>query len=160
MLLRIVSLIAILLNMGLMATVGANHAKCYWTGPGSGTPEQQKFTAFCSAAPMRLPDNQTHSDHGQVIAYRCGGTDSGPYVADWNNLKEDVLELASPCNGPGGGYSNDCSYGLWAACLKDFTDPTTKKKDPCVFWRKWDDCEWPSTMGSAQLPAAIEIYRR
>ena len=153
MMLHLVAL-AILSAVTLAA---AKHAECYWTGPGTGTPEEQGFTVFGSAKPHRVfpkssPLVQSH------IEYICEDYWNDPLIADWNRLKERTLELATPCGRRG--FSGDCSYGLWAFKLQNFTDPKTGEQDPVRYLRKTDDCEWIGALNATQLPWSIAIYHR
>ena len=105
----------------------AKHALCYWTGPGTGTPKDQGFTLFCTARKFDVP-KKNPADPSQV-QYCClddYGSNS-TVVADWNVLREQVLEFATPCNNDG--YSDDCSWGLWGFTF-ELSSPHQTVSDP------------------------------
>lgn len=133
-------------------TAAAKHAQCYWTGPGVGTPEQQGFSVF-GTGNMRKYSNLTYA----VVEYVCDEYEDKPVVADWNVLKPSILELASPC--AHGGYSGDCSYGLWSFKLNGYTD-RTGELSPVRYMRKTDDCEWIDPIEESNLPSSITIYHK
>lgn len=101
------------LLLPLPTLTAAKHAECYWTGPGKGTPEAQGFSKFGVAKQFKYtayPDKPTPIRH-EVVQYICFDYDDQPVVADWNNLRNQTLEMATPCGD--NGYSGDCTYGLW-----------------------------------------------
>lgn len=141
----------------LSLQAAAKHATCYWTGPGSGDPTNYGFSQFCEAHPYPIIYNGTQPPRTGV-AWLCNEYANHPRVADWI-LRDKVLEFSTPCNN--GGYSGDCSYGLWSMRLRGFKDPATGEKEPPTrFWRKWDDCEWSGELAEEQLPQYIQIYHK
>lgn len=146
-------LVGLLLNFA-----AAKHAVCYWTGPGTGTPEQQGFSFFCVGKRYDGIINANTPDRREILSWQCDGFEDHPVVADWNKLRDDILEISTACGG--NGYSGDCSFGLWAAKLVGYIDPLTNETDPVRYLRKTDDCEWAHPMKYQEAPDSITIYHK
>ncbi|CAO1632647.1 unnamed protein product [Jaminaea pallidilutea] len=72
-------------------------------------------------------------------------------VADWNKLKPNVLEIATPCGTGGyafGGPKRECISDTFVVCLEGGNN--------CFGLGKHDDCEWPDAF--KYPPASLRVY--
>lgn len=83
----------------------ATHDQCWWRGPGTGTgsPKDDGFSIFGVAKQRDF----IQPGHPLIVQYYCDEYADKPVVADWNNLRNDTLEMGTPCGRHG--FSGDCS---------------------------------------------------
>lgn len=141
--------LAVYLLTYLSDPTNATHVNCTWAGPGPNGPRSYGYTTFCQA--------DVHFTDDLHAEFRCKIVLGTAKVADWGYLRKNVLEVATPCNGGGYGNENDCSYASWGLCLRDEAGSATSSTD-CLFFERFDDCEWPGEFTRASLPRKVTIW--
>lgn len=148
-------LAVLFLLTSLICSACADHLICDDAGAGDGKPDAHGFSKFCDADPKV---HRYGGFNNSVFAqYFCNNTDIR--VADWNVLRQGILEVGTPCNGGGYARKTACQFSFWAACVSggEIGVYTTR----CRYFGQWNDCEWPGPFANENvIPTSMTIWHK
>lgn len=154
LLLPIITHAALLALVLFSSKAHADHHTCGYTTEDTNHPEFAGFTKFCDAVHQGYIG--PHAPHGGALAqYFCNNTQL--LVADWNVLRERILECATPCNGGGFARETACDYSTWAVCASGGVIGSSQS---CHVLDRFDDCEWPLEFNVSQIPTSMSVWHK